>query len=408
MPESWKYQPHEKYLPRNHSALSSAYGQSLRIWTAGYMTALCERFRESSRYLMLFWKHCSVLSRTAAFALIAAALLGVLVLAGVIKAIVFWSILFAWAVAVLWIARAKPVRALTVTFRSVFIGIIGVLLAIAGNSFGHWALNANNREKATEHMASDKNAERKGEEPRKEPSKIEDTPIKKQAEVSTLLTHSNKKGNHHPPEDKPKDEGKLQTELDTNSNKFPSDANARLVTGVEGALAEYNYAKKRLASDPDKLNLYDLYLTDFEPSEVKHSRTIGLNFPQQEIRLGATVVWQVETGTEFVMFYIPYNKITDQLCLYLRGQYKRLLEEAQLFGVEKKLPGESEQVTAKGLVFSNRIFIYHETYLSPEQTILVRNFYAADGITLSLRSGDYLENRKLEAKVKMLEKNGRN
>lgn len=100
-----------------------------------------------------------------AFALIAAALLGVLVLTGVIKAIVFLSILFAWAVAVLWIARAKPVRALTVTFRSVFIGIVGVLLAVAGNSFGHWALNAYNREKAAEHVGSAKRAESKGEEP---------------------------------------------------------------------------------------------------------------------------------------------------------------------------------------------------------------------------------------------------
>jgi hypothetical protein len=100
-----------------------------------------------------------------AFALIAAALLGVLVLTGVIKAIVFCSILFAWAVAVLWIARAKPVRALTVTFRSVFIGIIGVLLAVAGNSFGHWALNAYNHEKAAELVASDKRAEPKREEP---------------------------------------------------------------------------------------------------------------------------------------------------------------------------------------------------------------------------------------------------
>jgi len=109
----------------------------------------------------------------AAFALIVAALLGVLVLTGVIKAIVFWSILFAWAVAVLWIARAERIRALTVTFRSVFIGIIGVLLAIAGNSFGHWALNASNREKAAEHLASDKRAEPKGEEPKKELPKVE-------------------------------------------------------------------------------------------------------------------------------------------------------------------------------------------------------------------------------------------
>ncbi len=155
----------------------------------------------------------------------------------------------------------------------------------------------------------------------------------------------------------------------------------RIAEGVPPALAHYDVAKERLASDPEKLSLYDLYLTDFEQSEVKHSRTLVIK-TTPEIRMEAAVVQQIEMGTEFVMFYVPYNKGTDQLCLYLRG----------------------EQVTAKSLVFSKRIFIYHEAYLTPEQTIFVRNFYLEQGITVSFRSTDYLENRKLQAQVKKLEK----
>jgi hypothetical protein len=168
-------------------------------------------------------------------------------------------------------------------------------------------------------------------------------------------------------------------------------------------LAHYDVAKERLASDPEKLSLYDLYLTDFEQSEVKHSRALVIK-TTPEIRMEEAVVQQIEMGTEFVMFYVPYNKGTDQLCLYLRGQYQRLIDEAGKFGTEIKTPGESEQVTAKSLVFSKRIFIYHEAYLTPEQTIFVRNFYLEQGITVSFRSTDYLENRKLQAKVKKLEK----
>ena len=115
-------------------------------------------------------------------------------LTGVIKAIVFWSILFAWAVAVLWIARAKPVRALTVTFRSVFIGIIGVLLAIAGNSFGHWALNAYNRQKAAE-RSNDKEhnsrlQEPKSEESKKEPPKSENPTAAKKESIAKPMKES--------------------------------------------------------------------------------------------------------------------------------------------------------------------------------------------------------------------------
>lgn len=93
----------------------------------------------------------------AAFALIAALLLGVLMVTGVIKAIVFWSISFAWVVALLWIARAERVRKLTVMFRLIFVGAIAAALAMAGNGFGHWALDAYNRQKAAEHSEQPNN-----------------------------------------------------------------------------------------------------------------------------------------------------------------------------------------------------------------------------------------------------------
>jgi hypothetical protein len=167
----------------------------------------------------------------------------------------------------------------------------------------------------------------------------------------------------------------------------------------------YDIAKKRLDSDPERLTIYDLFLTDFEPSDVKQARTMNISgIGPLPIAVGATVVWQVETGSEFIMFYVPYTNQTKETCFYLAGQYQRLLEEAQKFGAHVKVPGESEQTSSKALVFSNRIFVYHETYLSPEQIIEVRNLYKSMGITILFRSTDYLANRKLEAKVKNLQK----
>jgi hypothetical protein len=173
--------------------------------------------------------------------------------------------------------------------------------------------------------------------------------------------------------------------------------------GIPKAFAEYDIAKKRLLSDPDHLSLYDLYLTDYEASEVKQGRTLLILTEPTPIRMEAMVVWQVEMGSQFVMFYIPLSGGTDQLCLYLSGQYRRLIEEAQKSGMEMKIPGEAEQRNAKKLVFSNLVFIYHETYLSPEQIIFVRNYYAKDGVTVVFRSTDYLSQRRSDAKVKMLE-----
>lgn len=85
-----------------------------------------------------------------AFALIATVVLLLLGITGGIKWIVFWSATFACAVAVLWVARAKPVRALTVMLRFVFIGVIAILSVIITYSFGQWAIRASRTEKAAE------------------------------------------------------------------------------------------------------------------------------------------------------------------------------------------------------------------------------------------------------------------
>jgi hypothetical protein len=171
------------------------------------------------------------------------------------------------------------------------------------------------------------------------------------------------------------------------------------------AILKYDDAKKRLDSNPDQLTLHDLYLTDFQTGEVRHERTLTITGPEPSIvKVESTVIWQVETGTEFVLYYIPPERETSEICMYLSGYYEQLLTWAHQLGADVKAPGESEQVSSKGLVFSNRIFIYHETYLSPEQIIQVRDTYKAKGVTVLLRSADYLSNRKLEAKVKKLEK----
>lgn len=148
-----------------------------------------------------------------AFALIAALLLGVLVLTGVIKAIVFFSILFAWAVAGLWIARAKPVRALNVTFRLFFVGIIGAALGVVGNSFGHWALDAYNRQKAAERPA-----ERPG--PTEEHTSGEPRqPETKTPEKSPSTQPELPKGNNSPPTDETAEKEPPPTNALTSGNK---------------------------------------------------------------------------------------------------------------------------------------------------------------------------------------------
>ncbi|MFQ5696057.1 MAG: hypothetical protein ACE5HB_08715, partial [Terriglobia bacterium] len=84
------------------------------------------------------------------------------------------------------------------------------------------------------------------------------------------------------------------------------------------------------------------------------------------------------------------------------GQYNFILEKAPQLLIEQKNPGDSSTVSTKEAVFSNRIFVYHETYLPPEKTVELAKVYSGRGVSVIFRSVDYLATKKLEAKVRMM------
>jgi hypothetical protein len=103
------------------------------------------------------------------------------------------------------------------------------------------------------------------------------------------------------------------------------------------------------------------------------------------------IVRQLATGTKFLEFYVLYSKETEGICESLTNLYQNALNDFLEGRVEaEKIPGDSEVTTSSDLVFSNRIFIYHETYLSPEQVIAGRDTFKKKRRTAILRSTDYL------------------
>jgi hypothetical protein len=172
---------------------------------------------------------------------------------------------------------------------------------------------------------------------------------------------------------------------------------------------DYKDAKGRLDHDPNKLVLHDLFLTDFSSIINTSSLLSGMTVKNGETgaltHVEYMVVRQLETGTKFLEFYVLYTEETERICESLANLYQNALNDFLEGRVEaEKIPGDSEVTTSSDLVFSNRVFIYHEAYLSPEQVITVRDAFKKKGVTVILRSTDYLSNKQLDAKVKLLEK----
>lgn len=174
--------------------------------------------------------------------------------------------------------------------------------------------------------------------------------------------------------------------------------------------AEGIEAKRRWEYEPDKLTVLDLLWTDFrgpENNSVRHSGfTIRNGDTGSLTHIAYAVIRQLQAGVEILAFYIPYTNETPRIAMSLAGMHKKPLADFLESIVEtgKAAPGDSDQVSSQNLILSNRVFVYHETYLSPEQIVEAEKAWKNQGITVIFRGTDYLDNKRLEARMKELDK----
>lgn len=196
-----------------------------------------------------------------------------------------------------------------------------------------------------------------------------------------------------------------------NSNAVisPGPVSAKDMANLDQMERENAEATLHVDTQPEKVTLHDLFLTDLSSGNVTTNRsgfTIRTDPSGVLTHIEFIVVRQLEMGTKYLKFYVPYTSETPHLCVTLADKYTVALNDFMEGRVEtgKANPGDSEQTSSQSLVFSDRVFIYHETYLSLEQIIDVRNASKQRGITVVLRSSDYAESKQKDLTIKRLQK----
>jgi hypothetical protein len=170
-------------------------------------------------------------------------------------------------------------------------------------------------------------------------------------------------------------------------------------------IAEEKEAIKHL-NDPDRLTVRDLFWTDFTSPENTSVRHGGFTIRNNEngvlTHIGSVVVHQLQAGFKSIALYILDTNETPHLAVSLANFYKQPLEDYMEGAIEtaKAAPGDSAQLSSKDLVLSNRVFVYHETYLSPQQIAEAENVWKAQGVVVVFRGPDYLQYEKMEITLK--------
>lgn len=163
-------------------------------------------------------------------------------------------------------------------------------------------------------------------------------------------------------------------------------------------------AEWRRANRPDDLTLHDFFLLDFQSVQQKQYGAVFVD-DSKTISVQYAINVELTARSKFLSFYIErQDGHTAAICEYLGRQYQFILDRAPQLLIEQKNPGDSGTISTKEAVFSKRIYIYHETYLPPEETVKLTDVYAKNGLSGIFRSTDYLSTKKTEAMLLKLRK----
>ncbi len=145
--------------------------------------------------------------------------------------------------------------------------------------------------------------------------------------------------------------------------------------------------------EPEKLKtLHDLFLTDFEKTSAH-----GNYYLTKDGNVTYTVdyiIWlDMDSKTKYLsIFFLASDLLTLQACEFLIPKYDEIVNgniQSLLKGMKSTIPGAQIE-TFDELIFSGRIYIYHETYLLPRRVEALTAKYKEHSLSPQFRGRDYL------------------
>jgi hypothetical protein len=155
------------------------------------------------------------------------------------------------------------------------------------------------------------------------------------------------------------------------------------------------------------LTLKQLFETDFKlfANSYQTTLTIGSKtqkFPEMTLKFTAKLWMDLREGTEILGFYIPTqdadpeksSQKTVLLCRHLPDRFSEIIKQLKGLEVSSPIPRGS-MLKSTDLTLSRRVYIYHEDFMSPQDTGDLVREYEARQLLPEFRSTDYLATQEL-------------
>jgi len=125
------------------------------------------------------------------------------------------------------------------------------------------------------------------------------------------------------------------------------------------------------------------------------------NEPQYEIPFRVCV--DFEARSQFLMFYIGRIVRTRMVCFSIANSYKDTIRIAnRMVGIHSMLPSDTAETQLKDVVFSGRIFIYHEYPMTLREMAELEDLFKQQGAAVQFRGPTYLALNMKGKRVRLL------
>ena len=166
-------------------------------------------------------------------------------------------------------------------------------------------------------------------------------------------------------------------------------------------------ASSPASSTPDRKTLLELFKTDFEHTLRTEVETTATRPDGFQYKFVTKAFQDFQSGGWFGGFYLPRAEegIGYAVAASLANDFDRLLADAKNgVAIKSKDPGDSSPVEFKDLVFSRRIYLYHEDDYSLKQQSDLTEAFKEKSVSLQLRGPSYVTSRWMSDKIKAANK----
>ena len=172
-------------------------------------------------------------------------------------------------------------------------------------------------------------------------------------------------------------------------SKFRDPSDNKISEGVEWPLGGFQEEAPKQESSKIP-NLHELFEKEFSRKAKLGSRGIPMKTGTTETKIFANEYLDFQANSKFLGFYIPESPYAYKICEDLSDKPEIIMKALEETRVSGGYPVDFHQTPAQDLVFSNKIYIYHEDGFSHRQIADLEQLYKSKGLLVIFRGRDSL------------------